>query len=77
VNRTGPIKHKFHDPLVEYWKILRKEEKTMKYAKPAVSTLGDAANLIELIPVMGKNSSAQSDGTGSTRFHDPAYDLDE
>ena len=50
----------------------------MTYTKPEVNTLGDAASIIENIPVLGKNSSAQSDGqVGSTRFHDPAYDLDE
>lgn len=56
---------------------LRKEDKTMTYTKPEVNTLGDAASVIESIPVPGKNSTARSDGPGSLKFHDPAYDLDE
>lgn len=47
----------------------------MTYTKPEVSILGNAKGVIESIPVSGKNSTAQSDGTG--KFHDPAYDLDE
>jgi hypothetical protein len=55
---------------------LRKEDKTMTYTKPEVSTLGNAASVIESIPVPGKNSSQKQD-VGGLRFHDPAYDLDE
>ncbi len=49
----------------------------MNYTKPVVAVLGDAASIIENIPVSGKNSTAQDDGTGVSKFHDPAYDLDE
>jgi len=49
----------------------------MTYTKPKVNTLGDAASIIENIPVRGKNSMAQHDGTLGMKFHDPAYDLDD
>lgn len=54
--------------------ILRKEDKTMNYAKPEIAVLGTAVRVIEQIGPTSKPDS-QSDGGGE--LVNPAYDLDE
>ena len=52
--------------------ILRKEDKTMTYTKPAVEVLGNASALIETI-----NGKPGNPGEPVGSFNAPAYDLDE
>lgn len=61
------------------WDILRKEDKTMNYTKPAVSVLGDAAVVIQAAPDPNFKTNGVSDGQNITGhlLTSPAYDLDE
>jgi hypothetical protein len=54
--------------------IFQQRRTTMNYAKPEVSTIGDATTVIEMIT--GKPTTNPSEGPVNHRTN-PAYDLDE